>query len=350
VRHPERRSLHVQPIVELTTGAVAGYEALSRFDATVGGVPATPDRWFAAAERWGVNAPLQARVLTDAVAMRAVLPPDTFLTVNVEPHLLTGPEVSGALLEHGDLSRLVVELTEHTLAEDPLALGRVLDQLRERGALIAMDDAGTGYAGLSQLVELRPSIVKLDRELIAGVDADPVKRAVVEVMGDLVGRMDAWVLAEGVETLAELDTVVGLGVALGQGFVLARPTPLLVTEVSADLVQRIRSTAARAQFGEHVVSLVRPATAGTDPRCEVLLGTDGMPQSVRWGGTGQDDPVRWSPALVVAPSASLAEVAHRAATRAPAHVGAPLVCTDGQGRVVGVVTQTALLSGLARSR
>lgn len=349
VRDPSRLVLHTQPIVELTTGAVAGYEALSRFDA--GRIAASPDRWFAAAEHWGMNAELQARVVAQAVAMREVLPPDTFLTVNVEPHLLADDRVRGALLEQADLTRLVVELTEHTRAPDPAALADVLQQVRDRGAMIAMDDAGTGYAGLSQLLELRPHIVKLDRELVSGIDTDPVKRALMEVLGDLVGRMDGWVLAEGIETTGELETVVALGVALGQGYVLARPAQQMPTEIGADLVRQIRTTAARNQFDEHVLSIVRTALVGTDPALsEVLLGDDGRVRAVRSGGSGPDDPVRWSPALLVAPSASLPEVARRAATRHPADVAAPLVCTDGQGVVVGIVTHTDLLLALSRSR
>jgi len=348
LRRPELLSLHAQPIAELTTGAVAGYEALSRFDAS--GIAATPDRWFAAAEHWGVNAPLQARVLGLGLAMRAVLPPDAFLTVNVDPHLLTDERVSGVLLDQADLSRLVVELTEHTLAQDPVQLTGVLDGLRSRGAMIAMDDAGTGYAGLSQLLALRPDIVKLDRELISGIDVDPVRRALAEVLGDLVGRMDGWVLAEGVETTGELDAVVSLGMALGQGWALARPAPQLLRELDEAVVGRIRAGAGRRRFDEAVISVVRDARTGTDPDgCDVLLGDDGRVRAVRWGGTSAQDPVRWSPALVVAPSASLPEVARRAATRHPADVTAPLVCTDGQGRVVGVVTHADLLLALARS-
>ncbi|WP_432492473.1 EAL domain-containing protein [Kineococcus gypseus] len=353
LRDPAALALHTQPIVELSSGAVAGYEALSRFDGTRLGtrLVAGSDRWFAAAEHWGVNAELQARVLATAVAMRAVLPADTFLTVNVEPHLLADARVAGALLEHADLTRLVVELTEHSRAEDPALLVRRLDELRGRGAMIAMDDAGTGYAGLSQLLALRPHVVKLDRELISGIDADPVKRALLEVLGDLVGRMDGWVLAEGIETLEELDTVVGMGVALGQGYALARPAARMLPEIGADTVRRVQRVAARAQLDEHVLSLVRSARVGTDAATsDVLLGADGRVRAVRWGGSGPDDPPRWSPPLLVAPSASLVEVARRAATRHSADVTAPLVCTDGQGAVVGVVTHADLLLALARTR
>ncbi|NIZ93253.1 EAL domain-containing protein [Kineococcus rubinsiae] len=348
LRRPELLALHAQPIAELTTGAVAGYEALSRFDGSR--ITAAPDRWFAAAEHWGVNAELQSRVLGLGLLMRSALPADTFLTVNVDPHLLTDERVSGVLLEQADLSRLVLELTEHTLAQDPVQLTAVLDALRSRGAMIAMDDAGTGYAGLSQLLALRPDIVKLDRELISGIDADPVRRALAEVLGDLVGRMDGWVLAEGIETTGELDAVVSLGLALGQGWALARPSSQLLTDLDDAVVGRIRAGAGRHRFTEAVISIVRDTRTGSDPAaCEVLLGDDGRVRAVRWGGTSPQDPVRWSPALVVAPSASLPEVARRAATRHASDVTAPLVCTDGQGAVVGIVTHADLLLALARS-
>jgi EAL domain-containing protein (putative c-di-GMP-specific phosphodiesterase class I) len=345
--HPELLTLHPQPIAELSTGAVAGFEVLSRFDPAE--IAATPDVWFAAADRWGHDAELQSRVLRTAVAMRDVLPPNTFLTVNVEPHLLHDERITGTLLEQADLSRIVLELTEHTRAGDPHALRRVLGRIRDRGALVAMDDAGTGYAGLSQLLHLTPDIVKIDRELVHGIDVDPVKRSLMEVLGDLVGRMDGWLLAEGIETPGELDTVVGLGVALGQGFALARPTLGLVPHLPDEVVTRIRTVAGRARFDEHVLSIVRTARVGTDPATsDVLLDADARIRAVRTGGTTHDLPLRWVRPLLVAPSASLADVARRAANRHPADLGAPLVCTDGQGRVVGVVLHSDLLLALAR--
>ncbi len=122
----------------------------------------------------------------------------------------------------------MLELTEHTQLVGDGAAAAVLDHVRAAGGLVAMDDAGTGYAGLSTLLSLRPDIVKLDRELITGIDQDPVKRAMVELFGELAGRMDAWILAEGIETLAELDAVIGLGIPLGQGYALARPAAVML--------------------------------------------------------------------------------------------------------------------------
>ncbi|HTZ45532.1 MAG TPA: EAL domain-containing protein [Jatrophihabitans sp.] len=335
---PARLRLHAQPIVELTSGTVAGFELLARFD---GPWQATPDRWFAAAEHWLLNPPLQSRVLALGIAARAGLPPNTFLTVNLDPHLLDHPGVAEVLTGAGDLSRLVLELTEHTRSADAGRTAGVLERIRELGGLIAMDDAGTGYAGLSTLLQTRPDIVKLDRDLIEDLDRDPVKRALVEVLGDLTGRMDAWVLAEGIETRAELDCLVALGVPLGQGYLLGRPAAGLAAQVEPALADHIRATSARTSLTAHVVSLLRVATAGRErDRHDVLLGEDGRAALVRTGPAG------WAPAMTVAPSATVAEVGRRAMARPEAHRYAPLVCTDGRGAVLGLVRIDDLLTAL----
>ncbi|WP_158609460.1 EAL domain-containing protein [Cellulomonas triticagri] len=331
---PALHALHAQPVVDLAAGTVAGYELLSRF---TGPWQASPDRWFAAADRWGANAALQARVLERAVARRADLPPHTFLTVNVDPHLLADDRVADVLGQHADLSRLVLELTEHSRADDD---GRtVLDRARAAGALVAMDDAGTGYAGLELLLALRPDVVKLDRALISGLDADPVKRALVQVLGDLVGRMDGWILAEGIETAAELDAVVALGVPLGQGWALGRPGPDLVTDLVPGQAAHLRATAARVSLTGAVASVVRPVAAGEDGG--VRLAANGLVQQVR---TRAGD---WVPAMTVAPSASVVEVARRAMLRPDQQRWDPLVCTDANGAVVGVVDLDRVMLALS---
>jgi EAL domain-containing protein (putative c-di-GMP-specific phosphodiesterase class I) len=341
VRDPSRHALHAQPIVELATGLVAGYELLSRFD---GPWPAAPDVWFAAAHRWGVNPELQARVLARAVAARDDLPPNTFLTVNVEPHLLADDQVADALLQHADLSRLVLELTEHTQLDEGGRAMAALGRARAAGALVAMDDAGTGYAGLALLLELRPDIVKLDRALVTAIDSDPVKRMLVQVFGDLVGRMDAWVLAEGVETRGELDTLIGLGVPLGQGWALGRPAPQMLRAIPPQDEAHIRATASRASLTGNVASIVRPVRAGRSREdCGVLLAENGLVAEVR------DAAGRWCPAMTVAPSASVVEVARRAMLRDAARRWDPLVCTDVNGAVVGTVPVDALMLAVCDS-
>ncbi len=338
---PTRHTLHAQPIVELATGFITGYELLSRFD---GPWQAAPDVWFAAAHRWGLNPRLQARVLEMAAAARADLPPNTFLSVNVDPHLMADDLVAEALLRHADLSRLVLELTEHTQVDDGGRAWAAIDRARAAGALIAMDDAGTGYAGLALLLELRPDIVKLDRALVTGIDADPVKRTLVQVFGDLVSRMDGWILAEGIETRGELDTLIGLGVPLGQGWALGRPQPLMIAALPAQDAAHIRATVSRVSLTGTVAGIVRPVRAGQDrSRCEVLLAANGMATEVR------DPSGRWVPAMTVAPSASVVEVARRAMLRPEPHRWDPLVCTDANGAVIGTLTLDTLMLAVCDS-
>ena len=184
-----------QPIVDLASATVAGYEALSRFPGT-----ATPDVWFAAAAEVGLGAELEALAIRRAFESLPDLPPNTFLTVNVSPHLLGSAPVAAALAAPPTLRRVVIELTEHMPTPDLAALRAQTAELRGRGALIAIDDAGSGYAGLQQLAEVRPQLVKLDRALVAGADNDPVKAALAEMVGTFTSRIDAWLLAEGIET------------------------------------------------------------------------------------------------------------------------------------------------------
>jgi EAL domain-containing protein (putative c-di-GMP-specific phosphodiesterase class I) len=341
-----RPDLVAQPIVDLAAARVAGYELLARFP---GPPDAPPDAWFALADRLGRAAALTARVFERALELHATLPADTFLTVNVEPHLLTEPEVVD-VLRGRPLGRLVVELTEHSQAPDQQALARALSAIRAAGGLVAVDDAGTGYAGLQQLLTVRPDIVKLDRDLVAGLDTDPIRRALVQLLGDLSGRMDAWLLAEGVETTAELQALVSLGVPLGQGWRLGRPAaPWAPLDPST--ADDVRAIAAQATLGDHVAALMRacltaPLGEHTDAGPgTVLLDADGRPAAVLVSGTGG---VTLAPALTVAPSSSPVDVARRALAREVRHRGVPVVCTDARGHTIGVLDTADLVEAAIR--
>jgi hypothetical protein len=125
----------------------------------------------------------------------------------------------------GDLSHLVLEVTEDELMADGGALEERLAELRRRGARLAVDDIGAGYAGLKQVMRLKPDVLKLDRSLVAGVATDPAKGAMVDALVRYSRRIGADVCAEGVETLSDLETLADLDVTYGQGFVLAVPSP-----------------------------------------------------------------------------------------------------------------------------
>jgi EAL domain-containing protein (putative c-di-GMP-specific phosphodiesterase class I) len=347
LRDEVRPDLVAQPIVDLSAGRTAGFELLARFP---GPPDAPPDAWFALADRLGRAAALTAQVLDRALALRATLPPDTFLTVNVEPHLVVAPEVA-EVLRGQSLARIVIELTEHTQAPDGRALERALARVREAGGLVAVDDAGTGYAGLQQLLTVRPDIVKVDRDLVTGLDADPIRRSLVELLGDLTGRMDAWLLAEGVETTAELQALASLGVPLGQGWRLGRPAPPWAT-LAPETAEDVRLFAAQATFGDHVAALMRACLTASlgdhidaDPGT-VLVDADGRPAAILVPAAGGG--VTLAPAMTVAPSSGPVEVARRALAREVAYRGVPVVCTNGRGYPVGVVDTADLVEAVIR--
>jgi diguanylate cyclase (GGDEF)-like protein len=206
-----------QPVLELATGRVAGYEALARMPH---GPFRPPDHWFSQAHRAGLGSALEAAALRAAFSTRG-RPERTFLAVNVSPGALLAPEVRDALPE--DLSNVVIELTEHELFSTEAALDRELAELRERGARIALDDAGNGYSGLQQMIRIAPDILKLDRSLVNGVNDDPHRFALLEALISFASTTRAAVCAEGVETLDDLAVLAAMDVTYAQGWALARP-------------------------------------------------------------------------------------------------------------------------------
>jgi EAL domain-containing protein (putative c-di-GMP-specific phosphodiesterase class I) len=208
-----------QPMMEVATGRVAGYEALARFPAPF---ERPPHLWFAQAHRCGLGAVLEACAIRAALAV-AERPAGTFLALNVSPAALLSPEVEGAL--PGDLDGIVIELTEHEAFDEDGALELALTELRARGARIALDDAGAGYAGLQQLIRVRPDIVKVDRSLVAGIHEDASKLALLEALAYFATTTGAAVCAEGIEELSELRALAGVDVTYAQGYALARPGP-----------------------------------------------------------------------------------------------------------------------------
>lgn len=211
-----------QPIADLNTGAVVGVEALARFS----GEPSRrPDEWFAEAASVGRGAELEVAAVRAALTQLDRLPPDAFLSVNISPATAAAPGV-GCVLERVPAHRLVLELTEHApiIVYEPLLAA--LEPLRARGVRVAVDDAGAGYSGLQHVLRMRPDILKLDIALTRGIDADPARRALGTALVAFGRDIGAVILAEGVETPAELQSLRALGIPWGQGYDLARPGPL----------------------------------------------------------------------------------------------------------------------------
>jgi EAL domain-containing protein (putative c-di-GMP-specific phosphodiesterase class I) len=334
---PDDLTLVFQPIVDLAAATVAGYEALARFPGTSG-----PDVWFAAAAESGLGAELEALALHKALAAVPALPADTFLTVNVSTHLLGAAPVREALATRPDLRRVVIELTEHTPVDDLDVLRRQTDELRDRGALIALDDAGSGYSGLEQMAALRPHIVKLDRALVTDGDNDPVRTALAEMVGEFAGRIDAWLLAEGIETAAELATLLRLGVPLGQGWALGRPAKTFAP-LAPEVIETLTAQVARARLTESVAGLLRPVRqyaaddVVAEPPPAVLLGPQGEPLALMLRDPRTAETYSAPVSLRVHPTAGIDETLRRALTRPPAQRFDPVLCTDPTGAVLGLV-------------
>ncbi|BBX06093.1 EAL domain-containing protein [Mycolicibacterium aichiense] len=209
-----------QPIVRLEDGTTAAYEGLMRFPESA---DVTPMHWFTAARRLGRGVDLEYAALRTILRAAQPIPGDRPVSVNLSPSAALEPAIHDALAAQD--RALIVEITEHE--PFPADLGSCLQPLRDRGVSIAVDDAGAGYANFTQLLRLRPDIIKIDGELIAGIDDDPVKRAMATALKSLAAELRAKTVAEAIETPSQLKTLIGLGIEYGQGFHLGRPSDVV---------------------------------------------------------------------------------------------------------------------------
>lgn len=211
----------LQPIVALDSRSTYAWEALMRTTAT--GL-ARPDEILAAATALG-RMPELARAMRRLTATVARdLRRNTSLFVNLHPVDLLDPllyEDAEPLAEYAD--RYVLELTERADLDTIPDLDDRLARLRKRGYRIAIDDLGAGYAGLTALARVKPDVVKLDMSLVRNVDSNPTQRAVVRSLTDLCANLDLKLVAEGIETPGERDTLKVMGINLMQGYHFGRP-------------------------------------------------------------------------------------------------------------------------------
>lgn len=219
---PHGMTIVYQPIVCLATERIVGAEALARF---AGPPQRPPNEWFDEAAEIGSLASLEIQAIRRALDGIAEFPDGTFLSLNVSPSTAMAAELHEAL-RGVPADRIVLELTEHNRVESYGPLNARLRPFIEAGGRIAIDDAGAGYAGLQHLVQLRPHVIKLDAGLTRGIDVDLPRRALVMSLVSFAADIDATIIAEGIETAAELQALQDFGIRWGQGFHLARPGPL----------------------------------------------------------------------------------------------------------------------------
>jgi EAL domain-containing protein (putative c-di-GMP-specific phosphodiesterase class I) len=217
----------LQPIVDLATGAQVGAEALSRFPAEWG---LAPDVVFGQAHSVGLGHELEVQALRGAAALLGRSP--GYVAMNVSPATLL-TDGCAELLAELPLDRVLLELSEHDAVEDYDALAAALAPFRAAGLRLAIDDVGAGFSSLRHIVVTTPDVIKIDRSIVSGLDADPVLSTLVGSLVDFAGGMRARVVAEGVENGAEAAVLRSLGVDCGQGWHFGRPAVPEAVRVTA---------------------------------------------------------------------------------------------------------------------
>jgi PAS domain S-box-containing protein len=207
-----------QPIVQLASGEVVGYEALTRFHS---GQP--PGQAFGDARAVGLGAELELATLSAAIEGARRLPGGRWLDLNVSPSLLEHPATLRELLWTADRP-LVLEITEHEVVADYAALHAAVRSLGG-DVRLAVDDAGAGIANFGHILELGADFVKLDISLVRRVNANLGRQALVVAMRHFARTAGCRLVAEGVETEEEARTLTELGVEFGQGYWFGRPEP-----------------------------------------------------------------------------------------------------------------------------
>ncbi len=219
-----------QPILDLTTGAVLGFEALSR--GPVGTQQHSPLHLFEAANATDLVFELDRHCRRQALRTARDLPPPHRLFINVVPASMYDPDFQGTsliqLLEGIGLSpeRIVLEVSERYAIDNYPLFVEALQNFTQLGFSIAVDDIGKGSSGLEAIAHLNPRYLKFDMQLVRDIDKSHVKREMARALKTFADRMDSQIIAEGIEREGEKQACADLGLHCGQGYLLARPAPL----------------------------------------------------------------------------------------------------------------------------
>ena len=208
----------LQPIFDMTQGKPVGHELFTRFAPDFG----PTEEVFRRARQLDLIQSLEDKILTRAPQVMGQLPGDGFLALNLSVSIFENFDLAPLLAQIG-AGRLVLELTEHEKVADYARLAAKVARAQAQGIRLAVDDVGAGYASFRHVMQLRPDIVKIDRTLIAGVEASVAQGSFVMALGDYARATGTQLVAEGIERAAERDWLLAHGITLGQGYLLGRP-------------------------------------------------------------------------------------------------------------------------------
>lgn len=211
-----------QPVFDLDDCTIVSLEALARFWTEP---MRSPSVWFAEAAEVGLGVELELAAIRSALQRLDEFPPGVAIALNVSPTTALDSRFGELLV--GVADRVVIEITEHAQVDDYDALRTALAPLRERGAQLAIDDVGAGFANLRHILRLAPDLVKLDLSLTQEISRDPAREALASSLVGFAEGVGASIVAEGISSDEDLALLRALGVDYGQGFHLARPSALL---------------------------------------------------------------------------------------------------------------------------
>jgi len=212
-------SIVYQPIYRISDRKLVGVECLSRFHIEPW---RPPNLWFDEAHEIGLGVRLELNAILTALDGLRGLPGDFHVAINVSPDTIVTGGIAGYLYEW-PAQRLVLEVTEHSHVDDYALLHERLQPLRADGVRVAVDDAGAGYASMRHVLAMHPDIIKLDMSLTRGIDSDSPRRALAAALIEFARQTGSKVVAEGVETAAELNALKALGADHVQGYYLSMP-------------------------------------------------------------------------------------------------------------------------------
>ncbi|MFT6209241.1 MAG: EAL domain-containing protein (putative c-di-GMP-specific phosphodiesterase class I) [Colwellia sp.] len=215
-------NIHYQPIFNLRSNKIIGYESLSRFNT----LPyKSPDIWFADASQVNLGEELEILAIKSAIKDIDEFNLDTYIAINTSPAYVLNGAVAIAL-QGVNLERIILEITEHAPIRNYPEFRKALEPLRERGLRIAIDDAGSGYSSFQHVLELEADIIKLDITLTQNINSNHRKYLLATALCAFSKSINCSIIAEGVETVEELNSLRELGVDSVQGYLLGRPMPI----------------------------------------------------------------------------------------------------------------------------
>jgi EAL domain-containing protein (putative c-di-GMP-specific phosphodiesterase class I)/CheY-like chemotaxis protein len=212
----------LQPIVDVHRDVAVAAEALARFDDRSN---RSPSQWLADAEKVGLLVPLELALAGAALAQLPDLDEGVSLAVNLSPVTVLSGRLN-EVLTGVPVDRVILEITEREPVDDYPALRTALSRWRDKGLRLAVDDAGGGYSSFTHILELSPELIKLDASLIRELHLHPHRQALARAVIGFAEEMGVQVVAEGVESEAELVELRRLGAHLAQGYHLGRPKAL----------------------------------------------------------------------------------------------------------------------------